>query len=86
AVFLYHVVTVPAIWVLGMWIAMQLFSSYGAIASTSTSAGGVAYLAHVGGFVAGAAAAMVYRLQLKTEPDSALKRSYQRDPYARRLW
>jgi len=86
AVFLYHVITVPAVWVLGMWIAMQLVSGYGSIAATSASAGGVAYLAHVGGFVAGAVAALVYRLQLRAEPDSALKRSYARDPYARRLW
>jgi membrane associated rhomboid family serine protease len=63
AVFLYHVVTIPAMLVLGLWIAMQLFSGYGSIASTSTSAGGVAYMAHVGGFVAGVLAAMFYRMR-----------------------
>jgi len=86
AVFLYHVVTVPAIVVLGMWIAMQLVSGYGSIASTSTSAGGVAYMAHIGGFVAGAAIALPFRFGLKDEPDSLLRRYSQRDPRDRRLW
>jgi membrane associated rhomboid family serine protease len=86
AVFLYHIITIPAVFVLGLWIAMQLFSSVGSIASTSASAGGVAYMAHVGGFVAGVLAAVVYRLQLQQEPDSILRRQYDRDPMARRLW
>jgi membrane associated rhomboid family serine protease len=86
AVILYHVVTVPALLVLGMWIAMQLVSGYGSIASTSASAGGVAYLAHIGGFVAGVVAALIARMQLPAEPDSILKRQYDRDPLARRFW
>jgi membrane associated rhomboid family serine protease len=86
AVIFYHVVTVPAIVVLGMWIATQFVSSVGSIAATSESAGGVAYLAHVGGFVAGVAAALVCRLTMVGEPDSALKRQYDHDPRARRLW
>ncbi len=86
AVLFYHVVTVPAIIVLGMWIAMQLFSSYGSIAATSASSGGVAYLAHVGGFFAGVAAALICRSQLRGEPDSVLGRQYQRDPKSQRLW
>jgi membrane associated rhomboid family serine protease len=69
-----------------MWIAMQLFSGYGSIASTSSSAGGVAYMAHIGGFLAGVIAALAYRLTLHGEPDSILKRQYDRDPKARRVW
>jgi membrane associated rhomboid family serine protease len=86
AVILYHVVTVPALLVLGMWIAMQLVSGYGSIASTSASSGGVAYLAHIGGFVAGVIAALIARMQMPVEPDSILKRQYDRDPFARRFW
>ncbi|MEQ1827996.1 MAG: rhomboid family intramembrane serine protease [Pirellula sp.] len=86
AVFLYHVITVPAIVVLGMWIAMQFVSGFGSIASMTGSTGGVAYLAHIGGFVAGVAAAVACRMQLQKEPDSVLYRQYERDPRARRLW
>ena len=43
---------VPAIFVLGFWIVIQLISGFGSIASTAET-GGVAYLAHVGGFLAG---------------------------------
>ncbi len=50
----YGVMAVPAVVVLGMWIVIQVVNSAGSIATTSdTGGGGVAYLAHVGGFVAG---------------------------------
>jgi rhomboid family protein len=43
---------VPAIVVLGFWIVIQLISQVGSIGRTSEG-GGVAYMAHIGGFVAG---------------------------------
>lgn len=86
AVFLYHVVTVPAVVVLGMWIAMQLVSGYGSIAATSGSTGGVAYMAHIGGFFTGVFAALICKFQIREEPDNVLSRQYQRDPTAYRLW
>lgn len=49
-----QVVAMPAFVVLGFWIALQLVSGVGSIADTAqTETGGVAYMAHVGGFVAG---------------------------------
>ena len=57
-----QVVSMPAIVVIGFWIVLQLFSGVGAIANTDASAdtGGVAYMAHVGGFVAGLAIAFLF--------------------------
>ena len=47
---------VPAYYVLGFWIFIQFINSMGSMVDTSdTGSGGVAYLAHVGGFVAGLA-------------------------------
>ena len=46
------ITSVPAIVVLGFWIVIQLISQVGSIAQTSEG-GGVAYMAHIGGFVAG---------------------------------
>ncbi len=46
------IVSVPAIVVLGFWIVIQLISGMGSMAQTADT-GGVAYLAHVGGFLAG---------------------------------
>jgi rhomboid family protein len=43
---------VPALVVLGLWIVIQLISGIGSMAQTSETAG-VAYMAHIGGFVAG---------------------------------
>jgi membrane associated rhomboid family serine protease len=46
------IVAMPAIVVLGFWIFIQLINGIGSLAVT-TETGGVAYMAHVGGFVAG---------------------------------
>jgi membrane associated rhomboid family serine protease len=55
------IVEVPAIVLLGVWFLMQLFNA-GTIAMTTTSrGGGVAFAAHVIGFVAGAGGVFVFR-------------------------
>lgn len=49
-------VSIPAVIVIGIWIATQLMSGFGSIATTQQtreSGGGVAYFAHIGGAVAG---------------------------------
>jgi membrane associated rhomboid family serine protease len=56
-------VTMPAFVVLGLWIVLQLFSGVGSIATTSstTETGGVAYAAHVGGFMTGLVLTLLFR-------------------------
>ena len=55
-----QVVAMPAFVVLGFWVALQLVSGVGSIANTAqTETGGVAYMAHVGGFIAGLALGVV---------------------------
>jgi rhomboid family protein len=46
------VVAVPAFVMLGLWILIQFISGLGSLARTEET-GGVAYMAHIGGFVAG---------------------------------
>ena len=86
AVFFITVVSVPAFLVLGMWGLMQFMSGLGSLHPEAQSAGGVAYMAHVGGFVAGLAIALVVRKSLRQEPDSVLRRQYETDPMAKRIW
>jgi membrane associated rhomboid family serine protease len=50
--FVLHLVSVPAVLFLAFWFFMQLFN--GMVASAASFGGGVAWWAHVGGFVAGA--------------------------------
>ncbi len=49
------IIPMPALVVIGFWAVLQIFNSFGAITATEQTAdtGGVAYMAHVGGFVAG---------------------------------
>ncbi|MBK8781719.1 MAG: rhomboid family intramembrane serine protease [Anaerolineales bacterium] len=55
-----QVIQVPALIVIGFWIVLQLFSSIGSITGTADT-GGVAYMAHVGGFVTGFALTFLFR-------------------------
>ena len=54
------VVQVPALLAIGMWIVLQFFSGIGSIADTAKT-GGVAYMAHIGGFLAGLALTFLFR-------------------------
>jgi membrane associated rhomboid family serine protease len=57
------VMALPALIVLGFWMVLQVFSGVGAIATTdeTASTGGVAYMAHVGGFIAGMVLGVIAR-------------------------
>ena len=55
-----EVIQVSALIVIGLWIVLQLFSGIASI-SNSVDTGGVAYMAHIGGFVAGFVLALVFR-------------------------
>jgi len=56
---LYRTTFIPAALLIGLWFVVQLFSQVGAVASAD-GGGGVAYAAHVGGFLFGAAIARVF--------------------------
>jgi membrane associated rhomboid family serine protease len=49
-----------ALIVIGLWFVLQLFSGVASISETSDT-GGVAYMAHIGGFVAGFGLSYVFR-------------------------
>ncbi|MGH7658750.1 MAG: rhomboid family intramembrane serine protease [Gemmatimonadales bacterium] len=55
-----RVARMPAWAVIGMWIVLQFINGIGTLAQTEQT-GGVAYAAHVGGFVAGLALVWVFR-------------------------
>jgi membrane associated rhomboid family serine protease len=47
------VTRMSALIVIGFWIILQIFSGIGTFTADSQTEGGVAYMAHIGGFVAG---------------------------------
>src|SRR5262249_50245513 len=55
-----QVAQLPALFVIGFWIVLQFVSGIGTIASAADT-GGVAYMAHIGGFVAGCLMTLVLR-------------------------
>jgi membrane associated rhomboid family serine protease len=62
------VTLVPAVLLVGIWFLTQLFSEVGALAVVQT--GGVAYMAHIGGFIFGALTARIFenRARLASQP------------------
>jgi membrane associated rhomboid family serine protease len=47
--FLIYTPWIPAFWVLGLWFVLQIFNSW----LSASDMGGIAYGAHLGGFIAG---------------------------------
>jgi membrane associated rhomboid family serine protease len=55
------IVEIPAIFFLGIWFLMQLLSGVGSLGVSNAAGGGVAFWAHIGGFVAGLLIGLVLR-------------------------
>ncbi len=82
-IFFLRIISVPAVVVIVIWVGIQIISSF---STFGTQLGGVAYMAHLGGFAAGVVAAIIARMMLHQEPDSPMRRMYERDPHVHRLW
>ncbi|MEO7296282.1 MAG: rhomboid family intramembrane serine protease [Candidatus Limnocylindria bacterium] len=64
--FFLRTIAVPAILVIGLWAVLQFINGFGAFAVTEETGGGVAYMAHIGGFVAGVVAGFIFRVIFHT--------------------
>ena len=62
-------VQIPAVYLLGFWFVLQFFSGLGSLTATAQS-GGVAYWAHIGGFLFGIAIVAPYILQRRRRASS----------------
>jgi membrane associated rhomboid family serine protease len=62
--FIFQLIELPAIVVLGFWFVLQLFNGVGSLARDL--GGGVAYFAHIGGFVAGVIVALLFYRRRRT--------------------
>jgi membrane associated rhomboid family serine protease len=59
------ITVIPSMLLVGLWFIVQLFSEVGAVANVQT--GGVAYLAHIGGFMMGMATARLFEVRERVE-------------------
>jgi len=62
-----QVIQVSALIVIGIWIVLQFLSGIGSIVNTAQT-GGVAYMAHIGGFLAGVVLTFLFRGSSGTQP------------------
>lgn len=56
----YGIAEMPALVVIGLWFVLQIFSGVGSLGATADT-GGVAFMAHIGGFIAGVVLAFFLR-------------------------
>ncbi len=54
-----RIVQMPALFVIGFWFALQFFSGISTLYSAHGHEGGVAYMAHIGGFLSGLAISVI---------------------------
>jgi len=74
--FFSQITYLPAIIVIGLWGLLQFINGFGSIA-ISTQTSGVAYMAHVGGFVAGIALSFLFRDSQRLEEDRTRRQWHQ---------
>lgn len=62
-IFFFQIVELPAIFFLGIWFLMQFLSGIGSLSAATAGApvGGIAFWAHVAGFVAGLTGVLAFR-------------------------
>jgi membrane associated rhomboid family serine protease len=56
------ITTVPGYVAVGLWFVFQLISAFGVIGQGPQSGGGVAFMAHIGGFIAGVVLVKVFAI------------------------
>jgi len=66
-VFFFTILELPALLVLGFWFLQQALYGYFDLAQPTGGGGGVAYFAHIGGFVFGLAAARAFASRRKVD-------------------
>src|SRR3954452_218808 len=59
-IFFVTLIEIPAVIMLGIWFVLQFLPAIGQLATPDVTGGGVAYFAHVGGFVFGLAAIKLF--------------------------
>jgi membrane associated rhomboid family serine protease len=72
----------PAWIVLGMWFVLQLFSGFGSLGADAQYGGGVAFFAHIGGFVFGAVITVIL-MRIVPQPPAEERRQVLYDRAAR---
>jgi membrane associated rhomboid family serine protease len=59
----FTITTLPAFILIGVWFVLQFFNGVASLADVQQGMGGVAYFAHIGGFVAGLVTTWLFRPQ-----------------------
>ncbi|MFL5804740.1 MAG: rhomboid family intramembrane serine protease [Roseiflexaceae bacterium] len=72
----FTVVRVPAWLMIILWFAIQLLNGLASLTAAATMTGGVAYGAHIGGFMAGLLLTLLFRRPLRPPRYASYDRSY----------
>jgi membrane associated rhomboid family serine protease len=70
------IILFPAWLVLGLWIVLQFLNGFASLSVDTVQTGGVAYFAHVGGFLAGSALVWLFRDPVAQQRQLAARRAH----------
>lgn len=65
----FTIVSLPAFILIGVWFLLQFFDGVSALSTVQQGMGGVAYFAHVGGFIMGLIITLIFRPWLRPPAD-----------------
>lgn len=75
-----RVLSVPAYALIVFWFLQQLFNGFASLGAEASTTGGIAFWAHVGGFVAGAALVWLFKDQESVDRQRAAQEAQQSMP------
>jgi membrane associated rhomboid family serine protease len=67
---------ISAVWVLGMWFVLQLLNGFFSLTTLESGGGGVAWFAHIGGFVAGLLLVRLFARRQSQSPPAFRQRGW----------
>jgi membrane associated rhomboid family serine protease len=77
----FTIVTLPSFVLIGLWFVLQFFNGVASLAHVQQDMGGVAYFAHIGGFVAGLILTLLFRPAMRP-PAPISYPPFPRHPYS----
>lgn len=70
------IILLPAWLIIGLWVFLQFLNGFASLSVDTAQTGGVAYFAHIGGFIAGSVLVWVFRDPVAQQRQMAARRAH----------
>jgi membrane associated rhomboid family serine protease len=70
------IILLPAWLIIGLWVVVQFMNGFASLSVDTVQTGGVAYFAHIGGFLAGSVLVWIFRDPVAQQRQLAARRAH----------